>query len=124
MAVLSKKRLAKMMLEHLLELPGGAKKVKENVVFRLGMVGQLSTSREINAAWDETKQKAAKLHPEKFLLDDRGVLHWNDDRIKLMDKAISSENFKKLNELADIEKCNVNTMVSKLISFYKKKSKQ
>lgn len=111
------------MLERLLELPDGAKKLKDNVTLRLGMVGQLSTSREINAAWDEAKQKVAKLHPEKFILNDRGVLHWNDGTIKLMDKAISTANFKKLNELADTEKCNVNTMVTKLISFYKKKSK-
>lgn len=123
MAVLSKGRLAKMMLERLLELPDGVKRLKDNVTLRLGMVGQLSTSREISAAWDEAKQKAAKLHPEKFILDDRGVLHWNDGTIKLMDKAISTANFKKLNELADIEKCNVNTMVTKLISFYKKKSR-
>jgi hypothetical protein len=120
MAVLSKGRLAKMMLECLLELPVGAKRLKDNVTMRLGMVGQLSTSREINAAWDEAKQKAAKLHPEKFILDDRGVLHWNDGSLKLMDKAISATNFKKLNELADFEKCNVNSMVTKLISFYKK----
>ena len=122
MAVLSKGRLAKMMLERLLELPDGAKRLKDNVTLRLGMVGQLSTSREINAAWNEAKQKAAKLHPDKFILDDRGVLYWNDGTIKLMDKAISTANFKKLNELADIEKCNVNKMVTKLISFYKKKS--
>jgi hypothetical protein len=123
MAVLSKGRLTKMMLERLLELPDGAKILKDNVAIRLGMVGQLSTSREINAAWNETKKKAAKFYPEKFILDDRGVLHWNDGSIKILDKTISSANFKKLNELADIEKCNVNSMVSKLISAYKKNNK-
>lgn len=45
------------MLERLLELTAGAKNLKENVTLRLGMVGQLSTSREINAAWNETKRK-------------------------------------------------------------------
>ncbi len=110
-----------MMLERLLELPNGSKRLKDNVTLRLGMVGQLSTSREINAAWDEVKHKASKLHPEKFILDDRGILHWNDGSIKFLDKTISNANFKKLNELADIEKCSVNSMVSKLISFYKKK---
>ncbi len=77
------------------------------------MVGQLSTSREISAAWNEAKHKAAKLHPEKFILDDRGSLHWNDGRVKLLDKTISSANFKKLNELAEIEKCSFNSMVNK-----------
>lgn len=120
MAVLSKGRLANMMLEKLLNLSYGTKSLKDNVTFRLGMIGRVSTSREINAAWNETKKKAATQHPEKFILDDRGVLHWNDGSVKILDKKISSANFKKLNELADIEKCNVNSMVTKLISFYKK----
>jgi len=123
MAVLSKNRLAKMMLERLLELPDGATHLKDNVTLGLGMVGQLSTSREINAAWNETKKKAAKLHPDKFILDGRGVLHWNDGSVKILDKKISTVNFKKLNELAVTENCNVNSMVSKLISFYKKNKK-
>jgi hypothetical protein len=123
MAVLSKGRLTKMMLERLLDLPGGTKNLKDNVALHLGMVGQLSTTREINSAWNETKKKAAKLHPDKFILDDRGVLHWNDGSVKIMDRDISSANFKKLNELAAIEKCTVNAMVSKLISVYKKNNK-
>ncbi len=124
MAVLSKGRLSKMMLEKLVDFPLGAKNLKENVTFRLGMVGQLSTSREINAAWNETKKKAAKLYPDKFILDGRGVLHWNDGSVKLLDKKISSANYKKLNELADAEDCNVNSLVSKLISSYKKQKKK
>ena len=124
MAVLSKNRITKMMLERLLELPDGAKNLKENVTLRLGMVGQFSSSREINAAWNDTKKKAAKLHPDKFILDGRGVLHWNDGSVKILDKKISSANFKKLNELAETESCNVNSMVSRLISSYKKNKKK
>ena len=124
MAVLSKNRITKMMLERLLELPDGAKNLKEYVTLRLGMVGQLSSSREINAAWNETKKKAAKLHPDKFILDGRGVLHWDDGSVKILDKKISSANFKKLNELAETESCNVNSMVSRLISSYKKNRKK
>jgi len=124
MAVLSKNRITKMMLERLLELPDGAKNLKENVTLRLGMVGQFSSSREINAAWNDTKKKAAKLHPDKFILDGRGVLHWDDGSVKILDKTISSANFKKLNELAETESCNVNSMVSRLISSYKKNKKK
>jgi len=124
MAILSKGRLAKMMLEKLLELPDGAKHLKENVTLRLGMVGQLSSTREINAAWNDTKKKTAKLHPDRFTLDGRGVLHWNDGSVKILDKKISSANYKKLNDLAETENCNVNSMVSKLISSYKKNKKK
>ena len=113
-----------MMLDILLEFPSGAKNLKDNVTLRLGMVGQMSTARDINAAWNETKKKAAKLYPDKFILDGRNVLHWNDGSVIILDKAISSANYKKLNELADIESCNVNAMVSKLISYYKKRKKK
>jgi len=108
------------MLEILLELPFGQKHLKENVVLRLGLIGQVSTTRDINAAWNETKKKAAKLHPGKFILDGRNALHWNDGSIKVLDKKISSANYKKLNELADSENCNVNSMITKMISYYKK----
>jgi len=124
MALLSKGRLSKMMLDILLEFPSGAKNLKDNVTLRLGMVGQMSTARDINAAWNETKKKAAKLYPDKYILDGRNVLHWNDGSVIVLDKAISSANYKKLNELADIENCNVNAMVSKLISYYKKHKKK
>ncbi len=124
MALLSKGRLSKMMLDVLLELPFGAKNLKVNVTLRLGIIGQMSTSRDINAAWNETKKKAAKLYPDKFILDGRNVLHWNDGSVKVLDKKISSANYKKLNELADSENCNVNAMVSKLISNYKKHKKK
>lgn len=124
MAVLSRGRLSKMMLEKLLEFPSGAKHLKENVTLRLGMVGQLSTSREINAAWNETKTKAARLHSDRFILDGRGILHWNDGSVKILDKKLSGVNYKKLNELADSENCSVNAMVSKLISSYGKHEKK
>ncbi len=124
MALLSKGKLSKMMLDILLEFPSGAKNLKDNVTLRLGMIGQMSTTRDINAAWNETKKKAAKLYPNKFILDGRNVLQWNDGSVKVLDKKISSANYTKLNELADTEKCNVNAMVSELISYYKKHKKK
>ena len=123
MALLSKGRLSKMMLDILLEFPSGAKNLKDNVTLRLGLIGQMSTTRDINAAWNETKKKAARLYPDKFILDERSFLHWNDGSVKVLDKKISSANFKKLNELAVTENCNVNAMVSKLISSYKRHKK-
>jgi hypothetical protein len=124
MALLSKGRISKMMLDILLKFPSGAKNLKDNVTLRLGIIGQMSSTRDINSAWNETKKKAAKLHPDKFILDGRNVLHWNDGSVKILDKKISSANYKKLNELADTENCNVNAMVSGLISYYKKHKKK
>ena len=123
MALLSKGRLSKMMLEILSEFPSGTKNLKKNITLQLGMIGQLSSNRDIDAAWNETKKKAANLYPEKFILDGRGVLHWNDGSVKILDKKISSTNYKKLNELAEQENCSVDALVSRLISYYKKHKK-
>ena len=70
--------------------------------------------------WNETKKKAANLYPDKFIIDGKNVLHWNDGSVSVLDKKISNTNFQKLNELADTENCSVNALVSELISNYKK----
>ncbi|MCI0516029.1 hypothetical protein L0128_22690, partial [candidate division KSB1 bacterium] len=97
---LSKSKLARAMLEILEQLPRGAENLKDTVVSELGMLGYMSGDREINAAWTQTKKQAAKLYPEKFILDGRSVLHWNEGSAKAIaaiDKRISTANFKKLN---------------------------
>jgi hypothetical protein len=124
MALLSKGRLSKMMLDILLQLPSGTKSLKENITLRLGLVGQMSTTRDINTAWNETKNRAAKLYPDRFILDKRSVLQWNDGSVRVLDEKISSINFKKLNELAEKENCSVDALVSKLISHFKSQRKR
>jgi hypothetical protein len=124
MALLSKSRLSKMMLDILLQFPSGTKNLKENITSRLGLVGQMSATRDINAAWDETKSRAAKLYPDRFILDKRNVLQWNDGNVRLLDEKISSTNFKRLNELAETENCSVDALVTKLISNYKHQKKK
>lgn len=120
MALLSKNRLSKMMLEILLKLPLGITNPKDNIVVRLGTIAFMLTTREINAAWNETKKKAARVYPDKYVLDGRNVLHFNDGTVKILDKKISGKNFKKLNELAEQKQCSVDQLVSKFISMYKK----
>ena len=117
---LSKGKLAKAMLEILVQLPTGTTQLKETVVANLGMLGQMSATRDITAAWNDAKKKAAKEYPEKFLLDGRKVLHWNDGSVNVLDKKISSVTFRKLNELAEIENCTVNQLISVLLKNYKK----
>ena len=117
---LSKAKLSQAMLEILIQLPMGTTNLKETIVYHMGLLGQMSATRDINEAWTQTKKKAAREYPDKFMLDGRKVLHWNDGSIKIIDKKISSANFKKLNELAEGENCAVNQIVSKLIRYYKK----
>jgi len=116
----SKTKLAKAMLEILIQLPEGATNLKETIVAHLGLLGQMSSARDINAAWSDAKRRAAREYPEKFMLDGRKILHWNDGSVKIIDKKISAANFKKLNELAERENCAVNQIVSKLIRYYQK----
>ncbi len=117
---ISKAKLSNIMLEILLQLPVGTKKLKDNILYNMGLTGQMSTTRDINEAWTQTKKKAAKLCPEKFILDNRNTLNWNDSSKKALDKDISLINFKKLNKLAENENCNVNQLISKIINYYEK----
>jgi hypothetical protein len=124
MALISKGKMSKMMLDILLQFPTGTKNLKENITLRLGLIGQMSASRDINAAWDETKSKAAKQYPDKFILDKRNVLQWNDGSVRVLDEKISNTNFKRLNELAETESCSVDALITKLISHYKHQKKK
>ena len=117
---LSKAKLSQAMLEILIQLPMGTTNLKETIGDNMGLLGQMSATRDINEAWNQTKKKAAREYPEKFVLDDRGILHWNDGSTKVLDKKISTVNFQKLNDLADIENCSVNKLMSKLIKSYEK----
>ena len=117
---ISKAKLSQAMLEILLQLPEGTTNLKEVIIANMGLLGQVSATRDINEAWNQAKKKAAKLYPEKLVLDGRNVLHWNDGSIEVLDKKISASNFKKLNVLAEEEGCNVNKLISKMIKFYER----
>ena len=118
---ISKTKLSQSMLEILSHLPEGTTNLKDTIVQYLGLSGQMTATRDINEDWNQTKKKAAKEYPAKFILDDRNVLHWNDGQVKIFDKKISMTNFKKLNELADLEGCSVNQLISKLLKSYQTK---
>lgn len=116
----SKAKLVNAMLEILAQLPDGTSRLKDTVVAHLGMLGQMTPTRDLNAGWNEAKRKAAKQHPDKFMLDERNALHWNDGSATILDRKISAANFKKLNELAQIDGSTVNQLLSKMIKFYQK----
>ena len=120
---ISKEKLSESMLQILMQLPEGTTNLKEVIVANMGLLSQMSATRDINEAWNKAKKKAVKLYPEKFILDGRKVLHWNDGSSEILDKKISTSNFQKLNAIADKEGCNVNTLISRLIKFYEKGKK-
>ena len=118
----SKTKLVNAMLEILPRLPDGTSRLKDTVVAHLGTLGQMAPTRDLNAAWNEAKKKAAKQYPDKFVLDGRNVLHWNDGSVAVLDKNVSAANFKKLNELAKLEGSTVNQLLSKMIKLYRKEN--
>ena len=115
----SKAKLSEAMLDILLQLQTGSTNLKDTIVQHLGLIGQMAPTRDIDQAWNQTKKRAAKLHPEKFILDSRNTLTWNDGAVKALDEEISSANFKKLNDLANAKGCNVNAIVSELLKAHK-----
>lgn len=117
---ISKTKLSAIMLEVLEQIPHGTKNLKDNIIYNMGMIGQMSTTRDLNEAWTQTKKKAAKMYPDKFTLDNRNTLSWIDDTKKVLDKDISLANIKKLNKIADNEDSNVNQVLSKIIKYYEK----
>ncbi len=117
---LSKTKLSEAMLNVLLQLPMGSSNLKETIVAHLGLFGQMAATRDLNEAWTQAKKKAAKLYPDKFILDGRNNLTWNDGTVKVIDKYISPANFKKLNELAIEKECSVNAIITKFLKAYSK----
>ncbi len=115
----SKEKVKQAMVEIILQLPEGTSNLKETVIYHLGQYGQMTPIRDLNTIWNQVKRKVAKSNPEKFILDGKNALHWNDGSVKVLDRRISPANFKKLNELADNEGYSVNAVVSKLLKTYK-----
>lgn len=115
----SKAKLSEAMLDILLQLPMGSTNLKDTIIRHLGLIGQMAPTRDIDQAWNQTKKTAAKLHPDKFILDGRNTLIWNDGTVKILDKEISAANFKKLNDMANAQGCCVNAIVSKLLKSYR-----
>ena len=65
---LSAGKLAKAMIDVLLQLPPEAAPSKELVVQHLGLLGQMSKTRDINAAWNSAKRQVVREHSERFCL--------------------------------------------------------
>jgi len=55
----------------------GTTDLKNIIIQNIGFMASMASSRDINAAWNDTKKKAAKEYSEKFILNDRGRKHPN-----------------------------------------------
>jgi hypothetical protein len=119
---LSTGKLAKAMVDLLLQLPPEAAPSKELVVQHLGLLGQMSKTRDINAAWNSAKRQVAREHPDRFCLDGK-VLRWasaTDDRPR---EKLSTAGHRKLAALAAKEGMTPDELLSRLISTWRNAKK-
>ncbi len=72
---LSTGKLTKAMVEVLWQLPPEVPPSKEVVVQHLGLLGQMSKTRDINTAWNGAKRQVVREHPDRFRLDGK-ILRW------------------------------------------------
>ena len=119
---LSAGKLARAMVEVLSQLPPEATPSKEIVVRHLGMLGQMSKTRDMNAAWNSAKRQVAREHPDRFCLDGK-VLRWasaTDDRPR---EKLSTAGHRKLAALAAKEGMTPDELLSCLISTWRNAKK-
>lgn len=112
---LSPGKLTKAMVEVLSQLPREATPSKEVVVQHLGLLGQMTKTRDINAAWNSAKRQIAREHPDRFCLDGK-VLRWAWDTGERPREKLSTAGHRKLASLAAREAMTPDELLRRLIS--------
>lgn len=116
---LSTRKLTKAMVEVLLQLPPEATRSKDLIARHLGLLGQMSRSRDINAAWSSAKRQVVRECPERFCLDGQ-VLRWTsamDDRPR---EKLSAAGHRKLATLSAKEGLTPDELLGRLISAWRR----
>lgn len=112
---LSTGKLTKAMVEVLMQLPPEATPSKEVVVQHLGLLGQMSKTRDINAAWNGAKRQVVREHPDRFCLDGK-VLRWASATPDRPRERLSTAGHRKLATLAAKEGLTPDELLRRLIS--------
>ena len=111
-------KLTKAMLEVLLELPPEATPSKEVVVRHLGLLGQMTKTRDINAAWNRAKRQVAREHPDRFCLDGKVLRRASAMRDRPREK-LSAAGHRRLEALAAKEGLTPDELLRRLISSWR-----
>jgi hypothetical protein len=115
---LSTGKLTEAMVEVLSQLPPEATPSKEVVVAHLGLLGQMSKTRDVNAAWNSAKRQVVREHPDKFCLDGKVLRRASamEDRPR---EKLSATGHRKLTTLAAKEGMTPDELLSRLISAWR-----
>jgi len=115
---LSTGKLTKAMVDVLLQLPPEVAPSKEFVVQHLGLLGQMSKTRDINAAWDSAKRQVVREHPDRFCLDGK-VLRRASATADRPREKLSTAGHHKLAVLAAQEGMSPDELLGRLISSWR-----
>jgi hypothetical protein len=116
---LSTGKLTKAMVEVLLQLPLEADLSKDTVVRHLGVLGAMSKTRDINAAWKSAKRTVARECPERFCLDGKILRRTDEMMARPAFTKLSSAGHRRLAALAIKEDVTADEMLTRLIAFWR-----
>jgi hypothetical protein len=111
-------KLTQAMVEVLLQLPPDVTPSKEVVVQHLGLLGQMSKTRDINGAWNSAKRRVVREYPDKFGLDGKVLRPASaiEDRPR---EKLSTAGHRKLATLAAKEGMTSDELLSRLIASWR-----
>lgn len=115
---LSVARLTRAMIEALSTMPVDATPSKEVVMLHLGVLGQLSKSRDINAAWTAAKRSVAKEYPARFCLDGKVLRSTSTTKDRPVEK-LSVAAHRRLAALAAKEVMTPDELVDRMIAAWR-----
>jgi hypothetical protein len=112
-------KLTKAMVDVLRQLPPEIPPTKDVVVQYLGLLGQMSKTRDVNSAWNSAKRQAAREHPDRFCLDGKVLRRASDIEDRPREK-LSSAGHRKLAALATKEGMSPDEVLNRLIAAWRK----
>lgn len=115
---LSTGKLTKAMIDVLLHLPPEAAPSKELVVQHLGLLGQMSKTRDVNAAWNSAKRQVVREHPDRFCLDGKVLRPASAMADRPLEK-LSAAGHRKLATLAAKKGMTPDELLGRLISSWR-----
>ena len=115
---LSTGKLTKAMVEVLSQLPPEMPVSKEVVVQHLGLLGQMTKTRDIDTAWNSAKRQVAREHPDRFRLDGKILRRATAMEHRPREK-ISPAGHRRLAALATKEGMTPDELLGRLISSWR-----
>lgn len=116
---LSQGKLSRAMVEVMLQLPSDVAPSKEVVVQYLGLIGQVSTTRDINAAWTSAKKQVLRDYPGQYCLVGKALRRAPASGAGRATERLSAAGLRKLAALAAKEGVSPDEMLGELIAAWR-----